>query len=276
MQTLWLVNGRPGAALDPSDRGVAYGDGVFETMAARGGHIRRLTQHLERLNEGCRRLGMEPPADGVVASEIAAHLPTEGRAVVKLVVTRGPGARGYTPPATIRPTRILSISSWPTYPAHHYTAGMDVRTCALRLGRNPALAGLKHLNRLEQVLASAETRAAGADEGLLLDSEGLVVGATSNNVFAVKGNTLMTPSVTRCGVAGVMRRAVLAAAPALGFETVVRDLAPADLRGADEVFLSNAVAGIRPVATLDGTAIGTGAVTRRLQAHFSADDDDTA
>src|SRR5690606_27572242 len=170
--------------------GLAYGDGLFETMAARDGRIRRLTQHLERLAEGCRRLGLEPPDAGVVAAEIAGHLPARGRAVVKLVLTRGPGARGYTPPDVAHPTRILSISSWPSYPPRHYTAGMNVRTCALRLGRNPALAGLKHLNRLEQVLASAEVRGAGADEGLLLDSEGLVAGATTNNVFAVRGTTL--------------------------------------------------------------------------------------
>src|SRR5690606_14958275 len=194
------------------------------------------------------------------------------RAVVKLVVSRGPGARGYTPPAVARPTRILSISSWPSYPPHHYTAGMNVQTCALRLGRNPALAGLKHLNRLEQVLASAEVKAAGADEGLLLDSEGVVVGATSNNVFAVREGTLVTPAVTRCGVAGVMRRAVLEAAAALGLDAIVRDMQPAELRSADELFLSNAVAGLRPVASLDGVSFAAGAVTRRLMAHLSAGD----
>src|SRR5690606_21614850 len=119
METLWLVNGRREAVLDPSDRGLAYGDGLFETMAAHDGRIRWLDYHLERLAEGCRTLGIEPPADGILAAEIAAHLPREGRAVVKLVVTRGPGARGYAPPAAARPTRILSISSWPSYPRHH-------------------------------------------------------------------------------------------------------------------------------------------------------------
>jgi 4-amino-4-deoxychorismate lyase len=135
---------------------------------------------------------------------------------------------------------------------------------------------LKHLNRLEQVLASAEVRAADADEGLLLDSEGLAVGATSNNVFAVCGNELVTPAVSRCGVAGVMRRAVLDAAPTVGLTAVVRDVAPAELRGADELFLSNAVAGIRPVAALDDVRFAAGPVARRLMALCSSDDDDAA
>jgi 4-amino-4-deoxychorismate lyase len=272
VDALWLVNGRR-EALDPADRGVAYGDGVFETMAAHDGEVRRLTQHLERLASGCRRLAIDPPDEGTLRAEIAAHVPAKGRAVVKLIVTRGPGARGYAPPTAARPTRILSISSWPSYPRHHYTAGMNVRTCELRLGRNQALAGLKHLNRLEQVLASAEVRAAGADEGLMLDSEGCVVGATSNNVFAVRGNEVVTPAVTRCGIAGVMRRAVLDAAPALGLAAAVRDVDPAELRGADEVFLCNAVAGIRPVAMLDDVNFNAARpVTGRLIAHFSSAD----
>lgn len=271
MDTVWLVNGRR-EALDPSDRGIAYGDGLFETMAADGGRVRRLAAHLERLADGCRRLGFDAPDDETLRNEIAAHVPAAGRAVVKLIVTRGPGARGYLPPAVARPTRILAISSWPGHPPHHYTAGMTLRTCALRLGQNPALAGIKHLNRLEHVLASAETRAAGADEGLLLDSEGRVVCATGNNVFAVLGATLVTPAVTRCGVAGVMRRAVLEAASALGLAAAVRDVAPAELRGATEIFLSNAVAGIRPVAALDDLRLAAGPLTRRLTAHLSAAD----
>jgi 4-amino-4-deoxychorismate lyase len=226
VNTVWLVNGRR-EALAPSDRGLAYGDGLFETMAARDGRIPRLARHFDRLMEGCGRLGIDRPDELVIGAEIAAHVPAEGRVVVKLIVTRGSGARGYAPPAAARPTRILSISSWPSYPRHHYTAGMNVRTCELRLGRNPALAGLKHLSRLEQVLASAEVRAAGVDEGLMLDSEGCVVGATSNNVFAVRGNEVVTPAVTRCGIAGVMRRAVLDAAPALGLAAAVRDVDPA-------------------------------------------------
>ena len=187
--TLWLVNGQS-TGVDPSDRGLAYGDGLFETMAAADGRIRWLDLHLSRLTDGCARLGIPTPSLELVRREIAEHCPRTGRAVAKLIVTRGSGARGYRPPAHPEPTRILAISAWPNYPATNYTRGIELQTLKLRLGQNPRLAGLKHLSRLEQVLAQAELRDTVADEGLLLDTDGWVVGGTSSNVFAVRGRSL--------------------------------------------------------------------------------------
>ncbi|HEX6999070.1 MAG TPA: aminodeoxychorismate lyase [Gammaproteobacteria bacterium] len=263
MTALWLVNGRPGA-VDPADRGLAYGDGLFETMAAEGGRIRFLDFHLDRLCSSCERLGIPGPDREALKAEIEAHCPRAGRAVMKLVWTRGPGERGYRPPAQPNPTRILSISSWPAYPDSHYTRGVRVKTCALRLGESPALAGMKHLNRLEQVLARMELDERDAEEGLLLDAGGRVVGCTSSNVFAVRGGGLATPALDRCGVRGVMRRAVLECAAAHGLAAEERDLSPEALREADEMFLTNAVFGIWPVRRLDGRELAPGPVTRRL------------
>lgn len=262
MTSVWLVNGRPGS-VDPADRGLAYGDGLFETMAAESGRIRWLDYHLDRLTESCTRLRIPPPDRGVIRDEIAAQCPA-GRAVVKLIVTRGPGARGYGPPANPAPTRILSISSWPPYPPSHYTRGVRLVTCALRLGENPALAGMKHLCRLEQVLAKMEVERHGADEGLLLDASGYVVSATSANVFAVNGGRLLTPALTRCGVKGVMRRAVLEAAAEEGLSAVETDVPPAVMQAANELFVTNAVFGIWPVRELDGRTLAVGDATRRL------------
>ena len=148
MNTLWLVNGQP-TGVDPADRGLAYGDGLFETMAASDGRIRWLDLHLDRLEEGCRRLEIPAPSRSSIAHEIDAHCPRDGRAVVKLIVTRGPSARGYSPPKTAAPTRVLAISQWPAYPESYRRNGIAMRTCRLRLGENPALAGIKHLCRLE-------------------------------------------------------------------------------------------------------------------------------
>lgn len=260
--TVWLVNGREGK-VDPADRGLAYGDGLFETMAADAGRIRWLDYHLERLVDGCARLSIPPPDPAALRAEIAAHLP-EGRAVVKLIVTRGPGERGYRPPATPAPTRIVSISSWSACPASHYTRGVRVRTLALRLGENPALAGMKHLCRLEQVLARIELERLDADEGLLLDASGYVVSATMANVFAVADGRLLTPALTRCGVKGVMRRIVLETAKAEGIEVEEGDLRPATFEGADEMFVTNAVFGIWPVRELDGRVLAPGEIAQRL------------
>jgi 4-amino-4-deoxychorismate lyase len=267
VNTLWLVNGQSNG-VDPADRGLAYGDGVFETMAVSDGRIRWLDLHLDRLEEGCRRLEIPAPSRSVLANEIAAHCPGTGRAVVKLIVTRGPGARGYLPPEQAAPTRVLAISPWPAYPDSYYRDGIGMRTCRLRLAENPALAGIKHLCRLEQVLAQLELRGYAVPQGLMLDASGHVAGGTSSNVFIVRGSGLGTPSLTRCGIKGVMRRAVLEASRTLELDADERDILPAELLGADEVFVTNALFGIWPVTELDGRRFAAGPVTKRLMAHF--------
>jgi 4-amino-4-deoxychorismate lyase len=263
VETLWFVNGGAGG-VHPSDRGLAYGDGLFETMAAIDGRIRRLEYHFDRLTEGCTRLGIPAPDLDSLRCEIAAHCPPAGRAVVKLIVTRGPGARGYQPPPDTQPTRILAISAWPDYPPSHYTRGIELRTLTLRLAESPRLAGLKHLCRLEQVLARLELEGTGAHEGLLLDTGGRVVSGISSNVFAVSGSRLTTPTLTRNGVKGVMRRAVLEAAASVGLAPSEQDCAPSTLQEAEEIFTTNALFGIWPVARLDDRRLAPGPKTRAL------------
>ncbi len=272
METLWLVNGQR-TGVDPADRGLAYGDGLFETMAARDGRIRWLDLHLDRLEEGCQRLQIPPPERRVVADEIASHCTRVGRATVKLIVTRGPGTRGYAPPAAPAPTRILSIGAWPKYPSSHYANGIRVRVCRLRLATNPALAGMKHLNRLEHVLAHLELRDTDADQGLLLDTSEHVVGGTSSNVFAVHQGQLLTPAIERAGIKGVMRRVVLAAAAEIGMPAVERDLSLADIANADELFMTNALFGIWPVASFEGRVLAPGRVAQRLMQHLGVGPD---
>lgn len=267
VNTLWLVNGQS-IGLDPADRGLAYGDGLFETMAARDGRIRWRDLHFDRLEEGCRRLEIPAPPRSVLIGEIDAHCPRAGRAVVKLIVTRGPGERGYRPPETPSATRVLAVLPWPEYPDSYYRDGISVRTCRLRLGENPALAGIKHLCRLEQVLAQLELRGDAVQQGLMLDAGGHVAGGTASNVFAVAGAALSTPSLARCGVRGVMRRAVLEAARALGIRAEERDVTPDELQRADEIFVTNSLFGIWPVTTLDGRRFSVGPTTTRLMTHL--------
>ena len=144
MNTLWLVNGQS-TGVDPADRGLAYGDGLFETMASRDGRIRWLDLHLDRLEEGCRRLEIAAPSRALLTQEIAAHNPMQGRAVVKLIVTRGPGTRGYLPPEPATPTRVLGHFVLARLSRRVLQAGIGVKVCQLRLGESPALAGIKHL-----------------------------------------------------------------------------------------------------------------------------------
>jgi 4-amino-4-deoxychorismate lyase len=227
-------------ALSIGSRGLHYGDGLFETMLLRAGRIRFLDAHLQRLREGCERLALELPSDAILHAELA-HLPCDlTHAIVKLLVTRADRGRGYRPTSTAT-SRFMMLYPWTEAPNT-----LSVQWCITRLGRNPQLAGLKHLNRLEQVLAQREL-STGFDEGLMLDSEGELISATAGNVFIVNNRTLRTPDLRACGVRGVMRSQVLAAAQARNIPALECALWPADIEGAEEIFITNAVRGVRPV-----------------------------
>jgi 4-amino-4-deoxychorismate lyase len=246
-----LVNGVEGGTISADDRGLQYGDGLFETMAAVNGKVRRLDMHLARLAEGCHRLRMPMPSSDQIESDCARVLEGLGSAVVKLVVTRGPGPRSYIPPAQPTLTRIV-VSTAQQVSEVESGRPLSVRICETRLGRNPRLAGIKHINRLEQVLAGAELREPLVDEGLMRSTDDRLVCATAANLFMVHDGRLLTPQISDCGVSGVMRESVLRLAAQLGLEVDIGDFTLADLERADEFFLTNAVRGIRPVGYVEG------------------------
>lgn len=269
MSATILIDGIEQSQIDVRDRGLQYGDGLFETMAVSDGRVRRLNAHLDRLRGGCERLGFACPDSALIEAELLQLAHGQRRAVLKLIVTRGMGGRGYRPPPETKPTRIVSLNAWPEYPAHWWQDGVDVRICHTTLGDNPVLAGLKHLNRLEQVLARNEWNEPQIAEGLMLDARGTVVCGTMSNVFLVSDGILRTPRLDRCGVLGTTRRAVLAEAAALGIAAEETDLRLEDVLKADEVFLTNAVIGLWPVRSLDKRQYSIGPVTRRLQREVS-------
>ena len=257
-----LVNGvvpdDPARAIAGDDRGLNYGDGLFETMLYRGGCVRLLDAHLCRLASGCARLGIAGPPEAVLRDDIRKVCAGATDGVVKIVVTRGTGGRGYRPAADLCATRVVSLNA-PPAPSGRQRA--NLRWCETRLGRNPALAGMKHLNRLEQVLAQREWNDPAidpnVDEGLMLDTEGELISATMSNVFIVKCGAIVTPDLRFCGVRGVMRGEVLRAAHELGIPASEAALRPCDVENADEVFLTNAIRGIRSVAVLESTRKST-------------------
>lgn len=258
------VDGRPAALLPVTDRGLAYGDGLFETIAVRRGRMALLERHLQRLAEGAQRLGL--PLDlALVRAELLAFAGELGNGVAKLIVTRGDGLRGYAPPPDAHCRRILSGNPPPAYPVRHRLDGVRLYPCATRLAEQPLLAGLKHLNRLEQVLARAEWQDPACAEGLMRDSSGRVIEGVFSNLFVVRAGALLTPALDRCGVAGVMRAEVLARAEAVGVATQIGDLDYAALLAADEVFLCNSQYGIWPVVALDCHGWPVGELTRKLQ-----------
>lgn len=264
-----LVNGLPVEHISVSDRGLLYGDGLFETLAVDAGRPLLWEAHLQRLRAGCACLGLPAPDGEVLADEATQLCAGQARAVLKIIVTRGPSARGYAPPPVATPTRILSRSPWPDHPAAHARHGVAVMWCATPLARNPRLAGIKHLNRLEQVLARAECPPAFA-EGLMCDTDGQAIAGTMSNLFAVVGDTLVTPDLSQSGVAGVVRAQVLAAARARGLDCRERRLTPGEVEAADELFLTNSIIGLWPVNRLGARTYPIGNVTQIIQEALAA------
>jgi 4-amino-4-deoxychorismate lyase len=264
-EVVW-INGAPGGSLSPLDRGLHYGDGLFETIACIGGRPRFLSLHLERLLRGCKRLGLTPPGNVELRRELLAIAALTDRAIVKLLLTRGPAAaRGYGVSGGEKTTRVALRYRWEPDDPRVSEQGVRVRTAALRLAENPPLAGLKHLNRLEQVLARREWTDPQIAEALMFSSGGRLVSGVMSNVFLVAGGKLRTPQLDRCGVAGIMRQVVLREAAHLGIASEEAALGTEDLTRAGELFLTNALIGVRPVSAVDGRACEVGQVTRELQ-----------
>src|SRR5690606_24709350 len=236
-----FINGERRSALPAADRGLAYGDGLFETMRLEKGAIPFWSLHRQRLLAGCERLRIELGPQrleeelDLVLSSLSASEPLPR--VVKLVVTRGQGGRGYMPAADLRPTTVFQVSALEIDPTLN-SAGVSALICDHRLPDNTALAGIKHLNRLDQVLAAMEWREGGWQEGLLLDNRGFLVEACSRNLFLVKGSKVLTPSLTHAGVAGILREQIITSyAAALGLAVEEAGLTVEDLLQADEAFL---------------------------------------
>lgn len=267
-----LVNGEISDSVSAADRGLNYGDGLFETLRVRHGQVRFWQAHMDRLELGCRQLGIGRPDQALLLREVHTVIAGRPDGVVKIVITRGVpdtrDSRGYAPPSDCPVTRIVSAHLLPpgvdsdgvAIPddGSHSPAGLSVRLCELRLASQPALAGIKHLNRLEQVMARSEWRDPAISEGILLDEDGHVISGTASNLFLVSGDQLLTPRLDRCGVRGVMRGEILKAfAARCEQRRITLDMLPE----ADEVFLCNSVRGIMPVCRIDEWRYNLGPVT---------------
>jgi 4-amino-4-deoxychorismate lyase len=260
-----LVNGSPSDQVPISDRGLHYGDGLFETIAVTDTKLQAWSRHMHRLERGERVLGF-PQTDKELLLAEASELSGETeRGVVKIILTRGSGGRGYRPPEQSQPRRILSLHDWPDYPDHWYTQGISVRLCETRWSRNSRLAGLKHLNRLDQVLARQEWSTPEIAEGLMLDEAGAVISATQSNLFALTDGVLLTPDLSHSGIAGVMREMVIEAAGQLGIGVSVTPVNLPELKQAESIFLTNSIMGICPVNELDGQGFRVDTGVTKLQ-----------
>jgi len=265
------VDGAPGTELSVIDRGLHYGDGLFETIACAGAKPRLLDRHLHRLARGCERLKIAPPDMDVLDAEVRELAASAPRSIVKILVTRGPArARGYGVSGSEIPSRVTFRYSWPAEEPAAARDGVQVRLAATKLGENATLAGLKHCNRLEQVLARSEWDDPAIAEALMFSSSGALISGTMSNVFLVHDSRLLTPRLDRCGVAGIMRALILEEAAQAAIPVVECRIEAAALEQASELFLSNALWGVRPVRALGDVSLGPGELTRHLQRRVAA------
>lgn len=267
MANLSLVNGKNCDQIPIGSRGLAYGDGLFETVAIVNQLAPLLEWHLQRLQQGCQRLNIhcDWPALREDIARLIAQADSQTPLILKIIVCREQRERGYAYHKNSRSLRILSLSLATDHTAHK-AHGVRLRLCQHRLPENPALAGLKHLNRLDNVLARAEWKNREVFEGVMLDTQGRVVEATMSNLFIVCAGKLLTPDLTRCGVQGIMRdRIIEQFAPEVGVQVTVKDLKLSDLIAADELFICNSVMGLLPVIAVGCHLKSIGPVSINLQ-----------
>ncbi len=260
-----LINGVEGDTIGVDDRGLAYGDGVFRTFTLRAGKPLLWRRQYAKLSADCMALRIACPEIASFErdlSAVAARLPD---CVTKVIVTRGGGPRGYAIRPDAAPLRILSASPLPEYPRSYYEDGVRACVCRTRLASQPALAGIKHLNRLENVLARSEWSDPDIAEGLMCDAGNNVICGTMSNLFLVKDGALLTPDLTRCGVAGVIRQMVIECARGNGITTRIMGIGIPEVLAADELLLVNSVIGVWQVTALEHKTWSAGALTARIR-----------
>ncbi|MBL1261697.1 MAG: aminodeoxychorismate lyase [Thiotrichaceae bacterium] len=261
---MMLINGIVTDLLPASDRGLQYGDGLFETIAVVGGEPQLWAAHMARLTTGCDALQLPRVAHELLLREARQLCVKHKKTILKIIITRGSDGRGYRFPENVAATRLLSVHPWPDYPPAHYQHGIAAMVCDTRLASYSALAGIKHLNRLEQVLARNEWRGDDIHEGLMLDHHGNVIEGTMSNLFIIEGDTLITPQLNECGIRGVMRETVLAQAAQLDITTRIETVSLARLKAASACFVTNSIIGLWPLRTLDDITYQPAKVTQEL------------
>jgi len=244
-----LINGEFEESISSLDRGFQYGDGLFETILVESNTACFLDAHIQRLQKGCDVLGFPPVDVGIIKQEISQLIDT-AYGTIKLVVSRGVGERGFTPPANPVVTRVVSFVA-SNMGIKESLAHIDLTLCHTRLSRQPLLAGIKHLNQLERVLARREIGGTQQLEGLMLDVNERVVEGTMSNIFMVSKSVLKTPGLAQAGVSGVIRQHLIQQAKLDNIDCQVAELTVDDLKNADEIFMTNSLMPIRHVKQLN-------------------------
>jgi len=266
----WYREGKALDYLPVDDRAVQYGDGLFETIAVRNGKPRLVELHLERLVRGCERLHFQVPDTVDLQEQLATAIDqsheVSAYCVAKVILSSGVSQRGYGRVRNAPASVIIGVFPARPVAVDAYRNGVETMLCETRLAAGSPTAGLKTLNRIEQVLGRSECLEAGTFEGVMLDAEDRLICGTMSNVFIVTDQQVVTPSLKRCGVAGVMRRYAIESLKNEGTEVLIRDIASDELFSADEVFLTNSQFGALPVVACGERTWLSGEITKNALA----------
>lgn len=262
---MYWVNGIPASSIALTDRSFNYGDGCFTTMLTRNGTPQHWPYHIERMKACLELLGINQPDWQQVEAWLKIAALNELNAGLKLHISRGEGGRGYSPIGSSQPFVTINHFSLPENYQNWREKGAKLGIAQHQLGIMPLLAGHKHNNRLEQVLIKAELEKRGHLDGIVLDLDGNVIETSMANLFWVKSGVLYTPTLARCGVAGVQRRVVLEISRVFGFDVRIGQYKQEELLAADEVFITNSLLCVAPVIQIGTIDFPIGPITRKLQ-----------
>jgi 4-amino-4-deoxychorismate lyase len=267
-QLLW-VNGIRQDTVSAFDRGLAYGDGLFATMRCNEKGVLFLDGHLARLTQSAQRLGIlwQPSEEFkrlLISIAEREYKVFAADFCIKILLSRGVGGRGYQPPEQCSTTEIISLHSIPAHYADWQACGVALQTSSMCLASQTRLAGIKHLNRLEQVLIKAQSLDEGFDDWLVLDTQGHIIEASMANLFLIKGKSVVTPSLHLSGVAGVMREQLIYWFIDAGFNVDIRAVAYDELDRFEHGLLSNSLFGVVGVNRIDQTFFAPTELTQNI------------
>lgn len=260
----YLINGSFDDVISPLDRGFAYGDGVFRTFIMRDGQPEHWPLHYQKLVADCAAINIVCPSADLLMSDLQQLFFPDELAVAKIIVTRGNGSRGYAPPAITAPTRVVTKSAIPQHVEKRLSEGVNLTVCTTRLASQGKLAGIKHLNRLENVLARMEWSSPEIADGIMLDMQDHVIECTAANIFARFGDALITPSLHLCGIAGITRQRIMNVAHTLSLKVSEETFGLKKLLSADEVIICNSLYGAWQVHKVEDKTLKVGSLAANI------------
>ena len=268
---MFQINGKLTNKISDEDRAVQYGDGVFETIAVKEKLLEFWKEHYQRLNKGCTILKIKCPSEFFLKKEISKFIKKtkKNKFILKIIISRGIGGRGYNPPRNSKPTRILGIYDWPNYPETNFTKGIRMDVCKTRISTQPFLSQIKHLNRLEQIIARSEWQNKSISESIMLDLNDNVIEGTMSNIFGVKKNVFYTPVTKFSGIEGIMRNEILKLLKKNEEKYKVKKITLKELLNFEEIFICNSIFGIWSVRQILKKKFPLGKKTRELIDLFS-------